>query len=85
MAFWEAMSPSEQDAFETEALEAADTMKKRLYLEASGKGGKVFEVYRQMVLMDQFERTHGLMQESDTIGERRQGLTMRLSAGSSEL
>jgi hypothetical protein len=33
-----------------------DTMKKRLYLEASGKGGKAFEIYRQMVLMDQFER-----------------------------
>jgi len=32
-------------------------MKKRLYLEASGKGGKAFEVYRQMVLMDQFERS----------------------------
>jgi hypothetical protein len=60
MAFWEAMSPSEQDAFETEALEAADTMKKRLYLEASGKGGKAFEIYRQMVLKDQFERTHNL-------------------------
>ncbi|MCA9016666.1 MAG: replication initiator protein A [Planctomycetaceae bacterium] len=60
MAFWEAMSPSEQDAFETEALEAADSMKKRLYLEASGKGGKALEIYRQMVLTDQFERTHGL-------------------------
>lgn len=60
MAFWEAMSPSEQDTFETEALEAADTMKKRLYLEASGKGGKAFEIYRKMVLMDQFERTHRL-------------------------
>ena len=59
-AFWEAMAPSEQDIFETEALEAADPMKKRLYLQASGKGGKAFEVYRQMVLMDQFERTHGL-------------------------
>jgi len=56
-AFWEAMSPSDQDAFETEALEAADVMKKRLYLQASGKCGKVFEVYRQMVLMDQFEKT----------------------------
>ena len=60
MAFWEAMSPSEQDAFETEALEAADTMKKRLYLEASGKGGKAFEIYRQMILMDQFEQIHSL-------------------------
>ena len=59
MAFWEAMSPSEQDTFETVALENADMMKKRLYLEASGKGGKVFDVYRQMVLMDQFERIHG--------------------------
>ncbi len=58
MAFWEAMSPREQDAFETEALEAADTMKKRLYLEAGGKGGKAFEIYRQMVLKDQFERGH---------------------------
>ena len=56
MAFWEAMSPSEQDTFETESLEAADTMKKRLCLEASGKGGKVFEIYRQMVLKDEFER-----------------------------
>ncbi len=60
MAFWEAMSPSEQDDFETEALDNADMMKKRLYLEASGKGGKAFEIYRQMVNMDQFERTHGL-------------------------
>jgi len=59
MALWEAMSPSEQDVFETEALDAADAMKKRLYLQASGKGGKAFEVYRQMVLMDQFERTNG--------------------------
>ena len=60
MAFWEAMSPSEQDAFETEALDNADMMKKRLYLEASDKGGKAFEIYRQMVLKDQFERIHGL-------------------------
>ena len=60
MAFWEAISPAEQDTFETEALEAADPMKKRLYLQSSGKGGKAFEVYRQMVLMDQFERTNGL-------------------------
>ncbi len=60
MAFWEVMSPSEQDTFETEALENAEMMKKRLYLEASGKGGKAFEIYRQMVLKDQFERTHRL-------------------------
>ncbi len=60
MAFWEAMSPSDQDAFETESLETADIMKKRLYLQASGKGGKAFEVYRQIILTDQFERTHGL-------------------------
>ncbi len=57
---WESMSPSDQDAFETDAPEAADMMKKRLYLEASGKCGKAFEVYRQMVLRDQFERTHSL-------------------------
>ena len=58
-AFWEAMSPSEQDTFETESLEAADTMKKRLELQNSGKGGNVFEVYRRMILLDQFERVHG--------------------------
>ena len=69
MAFWDAMSPSEQDAFETEALEAADTMKKRLYLEASGKGGKAFEIYRQMVLMDQFAREHGILQPKGGPGE----------------
>ena len=60
IAFWEAMSPSEQDAFETEALDNANMMKKRLYLEASGKGGKAFEIYRQMILMDQFEQIHSL-------------------------
>ena len=59
------MSPSEQDAFETEALDAADTMKKRLYVEASGKGGKAIEIYRQMVLKEQFERAHGLLQPKD--------------------
>ena len=59
-AFWEALSPSEQDTFETEALENADMMKRRLYLEASGKRGKAFEIYRQMILIDQFERIHGL-------------------------
>jgi len=31
-----AMSPSEQDTFETEALENAEMMKKRLYMESSG-------------------------------------------------
>ena len=65
MSFWEVMSPSAQDAFETEALQAADTMKKRLYLEASGKSGKAFEVYRQMVLIDQFEKAHGQLQFND--------------------
>ena len=40
-------------------------MKKRLYVEASGKGGKAFEIYREMVLKDQFERTHGLLQPKD--------------------
>ena len=44
-------------------------MKKRLYLEASGKGGKAFEIYRQMVLKDQFERTHGLLETKDGLGQ----------------
>jgi len=33
---------------------------KRLYLRASSKGGKTIEIYRQMVLLDQFERVHRL-------------------------
>jgi len=41
-------------------FEASDLMKRRLYMEASGKGGKTFEIYRRMILLDQFERTHGL-------------------------
>jgi len=60
MALWEAMSPSDQDAFETEALEAAAPMKKHLYLQSSSKGGKAFKVYRRMILLDQFEHVHGL-------------------------
>lgn len=46
------MPTSGPNTFETEALESAHTMKKRLDLESSGNGGKTFEVYRQMVLME---------------------------------
>ena len=59
-AFWERMSPSEQDTFETEALEQADVLKRDQYLEHLGKGGKIFELYRLIVLKDHFERIHTL-------------------------
>ena len=59
-AFWERMSPSEQDTFETEALEHADALKRDQYLEHLGKGGKIFELYRLIVLRDHFERIHTL-------------------------
>lgn len=59
------MSPCEQDAFEREALAVADTMRKRLYLEASGKGCKAFKIYRRMVLKEQLERAQGLLEPKD--------------------
>ena len=59
MAFWDAMSPSEQDTFETEALDRAAPMKKQLYLRASGKDARAFEVYRSMILREHFELTNG--------------------------
>jgi hypothetical protein len=59
MAFWDAMSPSEQDTFETEALEHAEVMTKRLYLQHSGKPGKAHEIYRRMLLESHFRKTRG--------------------------
>lgn len=56
-AFWNSLSPPEQEAFEREALNAAEPTKRTGYLRAMGEGtGPVFEQYRLVILRDQFER-----------------------------
>lgn len=60
IAFWESLSPAQQDTFETEALEKADQMTRRLYLQHSAKRGKAFELYRKVILQSHFLKTHQL-------------------------
>lgn len=58
-AFWQSLGPDRQTAFEREALDAAEPIKRRLYLDHSGKGGKAFELYRRIILQGHFQRTEG--------------------------
>jgi len=60
IAFWESLSPAQQDAFETEALEKTEQMTRRLYLQHSAKRGKAFELYRKVILQSHFLKTHQL-------------------------
>ncbi len=55
-AFWQALSPERQTAFEREALDASEPMKRRLYLDHSGNGGKAFELYRRIILQGHYQK-----------------------------
>jgi hypothetical protein len=66
MAFWESMSPDQQEAFETEALENAEQLTRRLYIQHSAKRGKAFELYRNVILQSHFLRTHQLEKQQTT-------------------
>lgn len=60
LAFWQNLSPDEQEQFEREALNAAEPTKRAGYLRAMGKGSNpVFEQYRSIILRDHFERLGG--------------------------
>jgi hypothetical protein len=59
-AFWNSMSPVQQDTFETEALEQAEHLTRGLYLQHSAKRGKAFELYRKVILQSHFLKTHQL-------------------------
>lgn len=54
------MTPAKEDVFETGLLEAADVMKKRLYLEAGGKCGNTFE----LCVTRPSEHRHGISWEA---------------------
>lgn len=61
LAFWNCLSPTEQEDFEREALDSAEPSKRTGYLRSMGKGtNPVFEQYRSIILCDHFERTHEL-------------------------
>lgn len=55
-AFWQSLSPERQNTFERDALDGAEPMKRRLYLDHSGKGGKAFELYRRIILQGHFQK-----------------------------
>ena len=59
-AFWDALSPSDQDTFETEALDQAEHLTRRLYLQHSAKRDKAFELYRKVILQSHFLKSHQL-------------------------
>jgi hypothetical protein len=59
-AYWESLSPDEQYAFESAALDAADRIKRKGYYQHQGRNEKLFEEYRGILLRDQFERIHQL-------------------------
>ena len=56
-AFWQGMSPTDQSSFERMALDIAEPTKRTGYSRHQGKGGRLFEQYRQVILRDHFERT----------------------------
>jgi hypothetical protein len=56
-AFWQSMSPIDQSNFERDALEHTDRTKLEGYSRHQGKGGSLFEHYRQAILLDHFERS----------------------------
>ena len=61
LAFWNALTPTEQEDFERDALESAESTKRSGYLRSMGKRSQaVFQQYRSIILRDHFERTHGL-------------------------
>lgn len=55
-AFWNAMSPHDQQRFEAEALDHAQPTKRRGYLTHQGREGRLFDHYRTIILRDHFER-----------------------------
>lgn len=57
MAFWQGMSPTDQSSFERMALDHAEPTKRTGYSRHQGKGGRLFEQYRLVILRDHFERT----------------------------
>lgn len=57
LAFWNSLSPIDQENYERQALDAAEPTKRTGYLRAMGKGtNPVFEQYRMIILRDHFER-----------------------------
>ncbi len=59
-AYWAGLSPEQQDAFETEAINAAEPVKRKGYYQYQGRNEQLFEQYRTLLLRDHFERIHQL-------------------------
>ncbi len=55
-AFWNGLDAGERQAFEQDALEAANPLKRSGYLRAQHTGSPMLETYRQVILVDHFHR-----------------------------
>ncbi len=53
---WERLSTSEQRSFENEALGSALSFKRSRYMDERKSGGRLFDHYRQMILIDHFQK-----------------------------
>jgi hypothetical protein len=60
MAFRESMSPDQQEAFETVALENPEHLTRRLYIQHSARRDKTFELYRKIILQSHFLVLRGI-------------------------
>ncbi len=57
-AFWQRLAPTEQSSFENQAVDHALPTKRDGYHRLQGKGGRIFQQYREIILRDHFERTN---------------------------
>ena len=55
-AWWEAKSEEERKEIETKAVVQSDPFNRKMYIEAAGKGGQLFQAVRRNILMGYFER-----------------------------
>lgn len=58
-AYWGVLGQAEREAFEEQALRLAEPTKRDGYLRGQKQAGAVFEHYRQVILLDHFEREVG--------------------------
>lgn len=55
--YWQSLSPTAQSEFEDLAVQQSELTKRQGYYRHQGREGPLFEEYRQVILIDHFERT----------------------------
>ncbi len=63
MAFYQGLGKEEQKAFEENAVQAADATRRSGYMRAQQSGSLLLKHYRELILLEHFERRYGLKPE----------------------